>query len=51
MELFIDLTNTNRYYLSESEIRKTSPKGEEMKYVTIFTRGHEIPDGGVVKKF
>jgi len=43
--LVVDLTNTSRYY----QCRKLEEMG--VQYCKIFTKGHEIPDKGVVEKF
>jgi len=43
--LVIDLTNTSRYY----QRKKLEEKG--VQYCKIFTKGHEVPDKGVVEKF
>jgi len=43
--LVVDLTNTSRYY----QCRKLEDMG--VQYCKIFTKGHEVPDKGVVEKF
>jgi len=43
--LVVDLTNTSRYY----KAKQLEELG--VKYCKIFTKGHEVPDKGVVDKF
>lgn len=43
--LVVDLTNTSRYYKAKQL------EGMGVKYCKIFTKGHEVPDKGVVDKF
>jgi len=43
--LVVDLTNTKRYYQAKQL------EGMGIKYCKIFTKGHEVPDKGVVNKF
>jgi len=43
--LVVDLTNTSRYYKAKQL------EGMGVKYCKIFTKGHEVPNKGVVDKF
>ena len=50
LDAVIDLTNTKRYY-DPGDMRRAAPRPEEFEHFKILTKGHEVPNRDVVRRW